>query len=91
MARAILTAMLTGIGSVDVSLNDVSVARYRVTADDGPGPVPAAVAVLAVNGWQVTDSWEQVSGGITGGEWRAEVLPAALLSTRIKGTEATGG
>lgn len=63
------------LGSGRVRLIDADedvVASFPLTQDDGPGPIPAAEAVLAVNGWRLTTEWSQVSGGMTGGEWIAK-------------------
>lgn len=77
MATAVLTTMLTGIGSVQIINDGEDVAGYRVTSEDGPGPASAAAAVLAAHGWQIGGRWEQISGGITGGQWRASVEPTS--------------
>lgn len=50
---------------------------YRVTHGDGPGPVPAATAVLERNGWRVAGDWVQDAGGVTGGIWKATVEEVA--------------
>lgn len=50
-----LTAFLTevmGSGSVRLTANGHHVATYPITQDDGPGPIPAAEAVLAARGWR---------------------------------------
>jgi hypothetical protein len=75
VATAFLTALITGTGSLRITSNGWGVATWPVTADDGPGPTSAATAVLAAHGWQA-GRWEQVSGGIKGGEWTANVARA---------------
>lgn len=46
---------------------------WDVRRQDGPGPVPAAEAVLERMGWRVLGDWDQTAGGISGGVWSAEV------------------
>lgn len=72
MATAYLIDVL-GSGSVRLLEDgDNVVDAFPLTANDGPGPIPAAEAVLAANGWRLTTEWSQVSGGVTGGEWIAK-------------------
>jgi hypothetical protein len=44
---------------------------WNVRKEDGPGPVPAAEAVLERMGWRVVGDWDQTAGGISGGVWEA--------------------
>lgn len=74
-----LTAFLVQVGdnaSIRLTAGGHHVATYHLTADDGPGPVPAATAVLAAHGWRLVDDWHQESGGISGGQWTAHAEQA---------------
>jgi hypothetical protein len=46
---------------------------WSVRKEDGPGPVPAAGAVLERMGWRVVGDWDQTAGGVSGGVWEADV------------------
>lgn len=46
---------------------------WNVREQDGPGPVPAAEAVLERMGWRVAGGWSQTAGGVSGGVWEAPV------------------
>lgn len=46
---------------------------WSVRKEDGPGPVPAAEAVLERMGWRLAGEWTQTAGGISGGVWEASV------------------
>jgi hypothetical protein len=68
---ATLSTHLSGAASVQLTANGSPVATYPVTHDDGPGPIPAATAVLERHGWTMAGDWVQEFGGITGNVWTA--------------------
>lgn len=49
---------------------------WNVRKEDGPGPIPAAEAVLERMGWLVEGEWTQTAEGISGGVWEAPVKRA---------------
>lgn len=76
MLRAELAVTPTG-ASVRLDANGAPVATYRLSRADGEGPIPAATAVLARNGWTIAGQWVHTFGGITGDVWTAGVEQAA--------------
>jgi hypothetical protein len=46
---------------------------WNVRKEDGPGPIPAADAVLRRMSWEPPVEWRQTAGGISGGVWEGEV------------------
>jgi hypothetical protein len=72
--RAVMTAVFN-VGNVQLmnTGGDPESAAWGVGKEDGPGPVPAAEAVLERHGWKVAGDWQQTAGGVSGGVWGVEV------------------
>ncbi len=84
--KAVVTAVFN-VATVQIMGDDgePKAEAWKLTQDDGDGPVPAAEAVLERRGWSVVGDWQATAGGISGGVWEAEV------ERECEGHESTRG